>query len=286
MAEVCRDKAASQSADEQDSPSATAVSTPTGSNYRATSPTIVKKRGGRRPKFTPDDDLIIAREVSAAKAHIAGCGDINNRFAQAASRANLNKKLSQKVTAKSIQDRYKKIQHGFDRRDAADRKLSGVGGEIGELDELLGMMAEGRNDVEKEKMAVKAAQEEKEAKKERVGRELVASSLIRKRGSSADEGYTEGDNDVDMGSAKKRRGRVHTLAENELKGFGNALKESDLARISFEQKKLDFEREKMVAEREEREKDRALRREERDAHNELELEKFKLLIGAFTQAKK
>ena len=32
------------------------------------------KKGGRRPKFTAEDDLILAREVSASKAHVAGYG--------------------------------------------------------------------------------------------------------------------------------------------------------------------------------------------------------------------
>ena len=56
---------------------------------------------------------------------------------------NLDRKLSQKVTAKSVQDPYKKIQDAFERRDAAaDRRLSGVRGEMGELDKLLGMIGE------------------------------------------------------------------------------------------------------------------------------------------------
>ena len=83
------------------------------------------------------------------------------------------------------------MQDAFERRDAADRRLSGVGGEIGELDELLGMMGEARNDMEKEKKAVAAAQEEREARKVRVGKALVARSLTPK--SSDSEESTEGD---------------------------------------------------------------------------------------------
>ena len=102
---------------------------------------------GRRPKFTTTDDLITAREVPASKAHVASYGEIHKKFATAATKANLNKNLSVRVTAKSIQDRYKKIQDAFDRRDAKDRRLSGVGGEIGELGGLLSMMAEARNEI-------------------------------------------------------------------------------------------------------------------------------------------
>ena len=75
-----------------------------------------------------EDDLILAREVSAAKEHVAGYGEIQMRFGEAATRANLNRKLSQKVAAKSIHDRYKKIQDAFERRNAADRRLSGLEG--------------------------------------------------------------------------------------------------------------------------------------------------------------
>eukprot|EP00171_Calliarthron_tuberculosum_P003164 IDg3164t1 len=63
----------------------------------------------------------------------------------------------------------------------------GRGGEIGELDELLGMMGEARNDMEKEKKAVAVAQEEREARKVRIGKDLVARSLTRKR-SGSEEG--------------------------------------------------------------------------------------------------
>lgn len=45
----------------------------------------------RSPKFIAVVDLIIARVVCAAKAHISGYGKINKLFAQAAHRANNNK---------------------------------------------------------------------------------------------------------------------------------------------------------------------------------------------------
>jgi hypothetical protein len=65
---------------------------------------------GRRPKFSREEDLILVREVAAAKAHVASYGDVKMRFAEAASRANANVELRSKVTPKSIQDRYVKIQ--------------------------------------------------------------------------------------------------------------------------------------------------------------------------------
>jgi len=49
---------------------------------------------GRRPTFTYADDLIVAREVAAANAHIAPYGEVQKRFALAAQRTNTNMKLS------------------------------------------------------------------------------------------------------------------------------------------------------------------------------------------------
>ena len=44
--------------------------------------------------------------------------------------------------------------------------------EIRELDEFLGMMGEARNDMEMGKKAVAAAQEEREARKVRIGKAI------------------------------------------------------------------------------------------------------------------
>jgi hypothetical protein len=67
-------------------------------------------RRGRRPKFTAKEDLIIAREVSASKAHIASFGTKRERFAVAAERPNANPAMHINVASKSIQDRYVKLQ--------------------------------------------------------------------------------------------------------------------------------------------------------------------------------
>ena len=97
--------------------------TPERSDVNCALDLTANKKGGHRPKFTAEDDLILAREVSAAKAHVAGYGKIQKRVGEAATRENLNRKLSKKVTAKSVQDRYKKIQDPIERRHAADRRL-------------------------------------------------------------------------------------------------------------------------------------------------------------------
>jgi hypothetical protein len=45
---------------------------------------------GRRPKFSQDEDLILVREVAAAKAYVAGYGDVKSKFSEAASRASFH----------------------------------------------------------------------------------------------------------------------------------------------------------------------------------------------------
>lgn len=102
-------------------------------------------KAGRKPSFTPDDVLI--RELSAAKAHVAEYGKVRERFQCAADTANMSPCLSVKVNAKSIQDRYKKLQDAFDRGDSKNRNLSGVGGEMGEAEELLSHMKEVKDDA-------------------------------------------------------------------------------------------------------------------------------------------
>jgi hypothetical protein len=108
-------------------------------------------RRGRRPKFSAKEDLIIARDVSASKAHIASFGTKRERFAAAADRANSNPDMRTNVTSKSIQDRHVKLQALYERDDAAQRKMSGVGDEVGELEELLGSMQEARADLDTQK---------------------------------------------------------------------------------------------------------------------------------------
>jgi len=42
--------------------------------------------------------------------------------------ANANPSFSVRATVKSVLDRFKKIQDAFDKKDAAERHMSGVGG--------------------------------------------------------------------------------------------------------------------------------------------------------------
>ena len=180
------------------------------------------------------------------------------------------------------------------RRHAAERRLSGVGGAIGELDELLGMIGKARNDMEKEKKAVAAAQEEREASKVRIGKTLVARSLTRKSSDSeedteGDDQDTNGDGEGPGNARKKRRTSVVRAGgafEAELERFGVALRDADMARLAIDKERLVVERERVEKERQDRKKERDLRREERIAQQQLELEKFKMMMDAFMHTKK
>ena len=59
---------------------------------------VGKKQSGRHSKFKLEEDLILIREIMAAKAHIASFNGIRNRFETAAFKANDNEGLVGKVT--------------------------------------------------------------------------------------------------------------------------------------------------------------------------------------------
>jgi hypothetical protein len=238
-------------------------------------------RRGRRPKFTAKKDLIIAREVSASKAHIASFGTKRERFAAAAERANANPEMRTNVTSKSIQYKYVKLQALYKRDDAAQRKMSGVGGEVGELEELLGTMQEARADLETQKTAERSAAREREEAKERIGKELVLKAL--RRDSQNDEEGSSG-SDFELKQPRKKKSKRATTEndiENDMKGFGECLRDADLARVAVERERLEFDIKRLEQEKIDRDEDRKLRREELAAHQEQEMEKFKLMMDIF-----
>jgi len=76
---------------------------------------------------------VIVREVCAGKAHVAPHGTTQERFDEAAKSANATRKVHVKLTWKSIQDRYKRLQSRYDAADRVDQRMSGAGGELREL---------------------------------------------------------------------------------------------------------------------------------------------------------
>lgn len=86
--------------------------------------TSLKKKGGRRPKFTAEDDLILARDLLQLRHRFRVYRD-SEAIRTGGGVANLNSQLTQKGTVKRVQDRYQKMQEAFDRRDGAGRRLLG-----------------------------------------------------------------------------------------------------------------------------------------------------------------
>lgn len=59
---------------------------------------LANARAGRQSKFTAEDDLILLRNVFAARAHVALQGETRERFEVVASKANACRKLTFAVT--------------------------------------------------------------------------------------------------------------------------------------------------------------------------------------------
>lgn len=141
----------------------------------------------------------------------------------------------------------------------------GVGEEIGKVDELLGIMGEARNDMEKEKKAFAAAQEEREPRKIKLGKELVARSLMWKCFDSEEGTKGDGQEETEDGEGqgrmeprtmakrkpkrakargareKKRRksvARAGAALEADQESFGVALHHSDMARLEVDKERL------------------------------------------------
>ena len=114
-----------------------------------------KAKRGRRSKFCEKDDLLILREVAAVKAHIALNGAKMERFNKIAARLSSNKNFCatmkeqgkfklDDISGKKVRDRYERLQKDFDENDSKESRMSGVGGEVGLVEELLSKMREDR----------------------------------------------------------------------------------------------------------------------------------------------
>jgi hypothetical protein len=266
---------------------------------------------GRRPKFSRDEDLILVREVAVAKAHVAGYDDVKSKFAEAASRANQNGALRNKVTPKSIQDRYVKLQKKADIRESVTRGLSGIAEDRTELDELLSSLAEEQGDFVSKMRKLIGKQEARNRDLEMVGDMLVsasvrrsverpssksAASIILNDGERVDEHEEpREDSSSSLRRKKRRQGLDHSYDNPD--AFAISHRTADMARLEIDKERLVFKRERFKMEleerkleRKEREQERNIqmeeRKTEREANNMLELEKFKLMMSTFSQAHK
>jgi hypothetical protein len=65
-----------------------------------------------------------------------------------------------------------------------------------------------------------------------------------------------------------------------MKVFGECLREEDLARVAVERERFELDVKRLAQEKIDREEERKIRREELAAHQEQEMEKFKLIDGS------
>jgi hypothetical protein len=263
---------------------------------------------GRRSRFTAEEDLIIVREVAAAKAHVAPYGDIRARFEIAAARASENERMGAELNAKSVHDRYVKLQRAFDKKDKEAQRMSGIEEEVTELDEILAQLREERDDCENRKQNQKYREKQCNDIKEFLGAE-IRDLALKRSGSRDTDKLSSGESSH---AVKKRKtasdslqGSIPDLLDSDpdVRSFEELLKTSERDRISVERErlaverqKLDFDQEQRRLEREDRIKqveiDREIRKREREeeftererereSRERLELEKFKIMMSVF-----
>jgi len=143
--------------------------------------------------------------VAACKAHIAPTGETRELFELTACKANATKKLSSSVTRKCLQDRFKRLQGRFDKDNLAQRRMSVIGGEVTEIEELLSLMREDRNGIAAKRNAKREKKELRGKEKERLGAVIRAQATSRQ--GSEEQASTEGDyEDGSIEKGKRRPG--------------------------------------------------------------------------------
>ena len=259
---------------------------------------------GRRSRFSSDYDLVLIREVVAAKAHIAPNGEVRERFQIAASKSNATKRLCNVVTWKAVQDRYKRLQGRFDKYDNIESRISGVGGEMGEAEELLSTMREVRVELEGQCNAKQKRAMDEDDRKEwlrAIIRQRATERAPSRRGKDSGTGATvvdedgegecEGEDASMIGSArssakKRKRGlAAFSTMEDESGAFIAALQNADERQNELEAERLQLDRDRFEAEKADREFDREERRKDREAAREMDLEKFRIKINVLQQSK-
>ena len=239
----------------------------------------VKSKAGTQSRFSTARGLVIVREVVAAGTDLAAFGETRGKFQEAAGKENENAAVLEKVSWKTVRDRYKRIQDQFDKRDSCERRMSGTGSKFGELDELVMDMRQARQDLFATKTAEKNAQRERDEEKDRIDMALVASATKRKQTNSGST--TEGEDGLTPKKAKYKSARAAPYMD--MAAFSLNLRDADLARIDLERERLNFERECSKADRAERERELEERREELEKMQVLELAKYKILIEALNK---
>lgn len=99
---------------------------------------------GLLSKFTFEKDLLLLRKVAACISHVVRSGETKERFEIVAIKENATKHFHYTISWKSLQYLYKRIQSIFDRGDLTEHRMSGIGEEVWEMDDILAIIKENR----------------------------------------------------------------------------------------------------------------------------------------------
>jgi hypothetical protein len=80
---------------------------------------------------------------------------------------------------------------------------------------------------------------------------------------------------------KSKRATTENKIANDMKGLGESLRDADIARVAVERERLELDIKRLELEKIDRDEEGKLRREELAAHQEQEMEKFKLMVELF-----
>lgn len=134
----------------------------------------------RHSRFTSEEDPIIVQEVCAVRVHIVSIGETWNKFKVDAVKINTNVRMGQITTCKTVKYRDKRIPDMLDKTDRRDQLRSGVGGKVGEMDELLLAMRKARGDLDAKRNEQKSRSGVVELEKERAGTPVVNVAMKRR----------------------------------------------------------------------------------------------------------
>lgn len=146
---------------------------------------------------------------------------------------------------KEVNKRYKRIHSRYDDDDRTKRGIHVIGGEVSEMEELLGSM----NEYQEDQLAVWKLKQEKYNKREmekyRLGSVIRDRAVGRRAGNG---GSLEESQDPTENRVKKRSRRVVVENATEEVLFYEAIERSEKRRMELEEKRITLEEEKLEEE--------------------------------------
>ena len=201
-------------------------------------------------------------------------------------------------SGKKVRDRYERLQKDFDENHSKESRMSGVGGEVGLVEELLSKMREDREGERQRLCEKKERIKERDNRKRKAGKYLIAHAK-NFNGVDGEDVGSDGESDhieeEYRRTQKKRRNVSHEQnVDGEIDRLSASLNKMDEKRIAVENNRLRMDEKRMEMEKIEREKDgqlrrdemeneRTIRREERESNSKLELENFSMMLQAASE---